>query len=140
MIDLKTIDENLAKAKEDVAFWEKARVVFLDPRITQAQQSLPLQSLPVPFPIPPAPRPYGEVKRRVLAVLPERDQPGLSTAELADRLTREGFVFVAKVPSIAVNEALRSLLEEGKAVNAGMRGISKLWTKGYQEDRKETTQ
>lgn len=137
MIDLKTINENLAKAKEDVAFWERARTVFLDPRINPSLQYNSL-NLPMPFPVAPLHRPYGELKRKIEMVLPDTGEAGMTTGELVQLLVGQGYVFLAKVPSIAANEALRSLSEEGNAVNVGMRGISKLWTRGKRKDQETT--
>ena len=128
MIDLTTIDERLAKAKEDVAFWERARSIFIDPRISLVE--LDRERLPVAQPLSPATphRPYGELKRKVLEVLPPYGSVGTTTNEIVSGMQRGGYVFASRVPAIAVNEALVSLGDE--AFMAGRRGISKLWTLG----------
>jgi len=123
-IDLNTIDEKLAKAKEEVAFWERAKAVFLDPRISQIAAPPTTGN----FSIRPRPRPYGELKRRVWETLPPAGHPGITTQEIADAMQRSGFVFVSQTPMIAVNEALVSL--EDQVQNVGKRGLAKLWTKG----------
>lgn len=130
MIDLKHIDEQLAKAKEDVAFWEKARVVFLDPRISQVSRYQTIDVLPAPAPVSVVQRPYGELKRKVFDTLPEWGiRAGLTTANIVERLTGEGYVFVSKTPAVSVNEALVTLEVEGKAFMFEKVGNTRYWTK-----------
>jgi hypothetical protein len=128
MIDLKTINENLAKAKEDVLFWEKAKALFLDPRISQAFP-VRLNGLPTPTPLNALPRPYGEVKKKVFEALPKWGDPSVSTSMLVERMEKGGYVFVSKAPAISVNEALVNLEAEGLAFMVEKRGVTRYWTK-----------
>lgn len=141
MIDLKTIDDNLAKAKEDVIFWENARALFLDPRISQigeisASTTVPASLPPADTVIVPAPRPYGELKRKVYETLPAAGQSGMTTAEISLAMIHDGFIFASRVPAIAVNEALASLGEQAQVV--GKRGLAKLWTKGRKQEPEQS--
>jgi hypothetical protein len=128
MIDLKTIDENLAKAKADVTFWETAKALFLDPRIMQATSTKPTPPM-----APPAagqqPRPYGELKKKVLEALPEWGQPPVSTVMLVLQMEEAGYVFASKTPAISVNEALVGLEAEELAFMVEKRGVTRFWTK-----------
>lgn len=131
MINLKAIDEHIAKAKEDLAFWERARSIFIDPRMAQLDQPsyqdiISLSPLPI-MSINPV-RPYGELKRKVYEHLPSFGAAGIMVVDIVRQMQEQGYVFAAKVPAIAVNEALVSLGDS--AYLAGRRGISKLWTKG----------
>jgi hypothetical protein len=130
MIDLSHIDEQLAKAKEDVAFWEKARAVFLDPRIAQVSRYQTIDVLPSPSPVSTAQRPYGELKRKVLDALPgwALGVP-VSTSKIVETLTSTGYVFASKTPAISVNEALVSLEADGDAFMASKVGNTRFWTK-----------
>jgi hypothetical protein len=113
-IDLQTIDERLAKAREDAEFWEKAKEVLSDPRITPL--STPQFRAPATSPSPVAPRLYGEVKQRVYAVLPNADsKASLSTNDIVELLEKQGYVFNAKDSRIAVNGALTALEKQGIA-------------------------
>lgn len=141
MIDLKTIDDNLAKAKEDVIFWENAKALLMDPRISQMGKAS--GPAPTPEPVPPAvtvmvpgPRPYGELKRKVYETLPEAGESGMTTAEISFAMLRAGFVFNSRVPAIAVNEALASLGEQVQVV--GKKGLAKLWTKGERQEPEQS--
>jgi len=125
MLDLATIEKRLAQAKEDVAFYENAKRILSDPRL-QAENDVPQDSLP------PAPRAYGEVKRSVQSYLLNLGDDGTTTAEIVKAMQKDGFVFTAKVPIVAVNEALQSLAKDGLAKHVGKRGLSVLWTKGEQ--------
>ena len=130
-IDLKTIDEHLAKAKEETAFWERARAVVLDPRIANIAETPAIKPPPKTALLPglgPPPRPYGELKRKVLEALPEYGSDGVTTTEIAVVMEQSGYQFATRTPGIAVNEALVSLGDQVKIV--GRRGIAKLWTKG----------
>lgn len=126
MIDLKTIDERLEKAKADVKFWEDARRVLLDPRISGlgTTQNLKLES---PFPPPPPRSSYGDLRKRVAEFLAVAPLEGVTTQEIADGLQQSGYIFSAKNPVIAVNEALQAL--GGEAEPVGKKGNSKLWAR-----------
>ena len=138
MIDLKTIDERLAKAKEDVAFWESARAVFLDPRISGDEAKpvsigKPAEPRQIQVRLRPAfahPRTYGELKRRVLEFVPDFGTQPMTTTEIAAAMITSGYSFASRSPTIAVNEALASLGDRVKVV--GKQGLAKLWTKGQQ--------
>jgi hypothetical protein len=136
MIDLKTINENLAKANEDVAFWEKARVLFLDPRMAQAA-STQLTALPTASPVGSQVRPYGELKRRVLESLPEWGERPLNTNSLVEKMEQSGYVFSSKTPPISVNEALVALEAEGSAFMVEKIGVARFWTKSQLEQKNE---
>jgi hypothetical protein len=131
--NLKDVEERLAKAKEDAEFWAKAHAILADPRLDSL-------SAPQPRPMPPtaapdAPRAYGEMKNSVYAILPEADAgfaARMTTLEIVARLQKNGYVFKAKEPSIAVNGALIALEEKGFAECAGKRGNAKLWRKKKQ--------
>lgn len=139
MIDLKQIDEYLAKAKEDVAFWERARAVFLDPRIAQVSVSEPLDTLPEPIPVSAMPRPYGELKRKVFEALPPWGSGNaLTTSAIVAKLMAQGYVFVSKTPAIAVNEALVTLEADGDAFMATKVGNARYWTKMQPKNVKDS--
>lgn len=142
MIDLKTIDENLAKAKADVTFWENVRTVFLDPRIAGVSGMQPRPAAPQApsYPITSerlfrdnGGRTYGELRRRVLEQLPAYGANGITVNEIVDALLKAGYVFLAKDPSIAVNEALRGMESSKQCVIAGKRGLANLWTRAALE-------
>jgi hypothetical protein len=137
-LDLQTIDERLAKAKEEADFWEKARAILADPRLQAMTGTKPAdpQPRPVTHSQPPAstatPRAYGELQSHVYDALPEPDA-GLhfrvTTQQIVDRLREQKYVFIAKEPTIAVNGALIAM--EGKQLVewSGKRGNAKLWRK-----------
>jgi len=131
MIDLKTINENLANAKADVAFWEKARAVFLDPRIAGIEgERLVLAALPEPSPVGTVqPRTYGELKKRVYDALPAWGEAPAGTSKLVAVMERSGYVFASKTPAISVNEALVTLEIEELAFMAVKQGVTRFWTK-----------
>lgn len=123
-IDLETIDEHLEKAKKEVAFWELAREVLLDPRISGHGIG-----------IAGAPRLYGELRGKVFGLLPNMDTvPGIRVKQIVDDLKASGYVFTAKIPEVAVNEALVALQRKGQAKVAGKEGIARLWTKGENQE------
>ncbi|MDR3735206.1 MAG: hypothetical protein P4L10_06675 [Acidobacteriaceae bacterium] len=129
-IDLKTIESNLAKAKLDVLFWEKARAVFSDPRVAAVVGSAELvQPRPTLLEQVTAQKPYGELKRRVYALLPGFEDDGLTTSAIVGMMQNAGYIFASKYPPISVNEALVTLAGEGKARIVGKRGVSNLWTR-----------
>jgi len=133
-IDLKAIDERLAKAKEDAEFWEKARAVLLDPRMAQvAQNGHTSPTAHTPARPSTQLRPYGEMIQKVLEVLSESSS--MTTSEIVDRLTKDGYAFKAKEPGIAVNGALISLQEKGLARVSGKRVNAKLWRKRKQDSQ-----
>ena len=136
MIDLNAINENLAKAKADVEFWEKARALFLDPRITQAN-STQLTALPAPSPVGPPSRPYGELKRKVLETLPEWKDEGecYSTTAIVKKMEARGYVFASKTPAISVNEALVNLDKEGLAAVGNTVNGTRYWIKAPPKDQ-----
>ena len=137
-IDLKTIDEKLAKAREDLAFWENLRSAFLDPRVTGDDLNIrePKRYLirggAKPSHMHAGRAPYGEIRKRVLEALPPFGQTPLRSTEIADAMVRSGYVFKARTPSIAVNGALVAL---GSSVHmAKSDGLSKLWTLAPDKD------
>jgi hypothetical protein len=141
-IDLQTIEERLAKAKEEAAFWEKARAILEDPRLKDliTPQPRPVSSAQSTFTQAAAPRAYGELKSRVYAVLPDADTYASSTTQqIVDNLIEAGYVFQAKEPTIAVNGALVALEGQGLAEAYGKRGNAKLWRKKRQK-REEQNQ
>jgi len=123
MLDLATIEQRLTQAKEDVAFYENAKRILSDPRLVG--DAVESQGEAVA-----AARAYGEVRRSVQKYLPALGAAGMTTAELVSAMQRAGFVFTAKVPIVAVNEALQSLAKSDLAKPVGKRGLSTLWTKG----------
>ena len=137
MVDLKTLDERLAKAKEEAEFWERARTLLADPRMTQVLGENPVNASALETELPPngtttGPRPRGQVRRKVWESLPpygEREV-AVTIREIVNRLTAQGYVFEAKEPEVAVNAALVALEAEHAAQNTGRRGKAKLWTKG----------
>jgi hypothetical protein len=148
-IDIATIDERLAKAKEEAEFWEKARAVLADPRLQaisgekaptvqrglSATQSQTIQTAIA------GPRAYGELQANVYGVLPEADagvNHRLTTQQIVERLQNKGYKFVAKEPAIAVNGALITLEAKGLVDWSAKRGNAKLWRKKRQ--RVETVQ
>jgi hypothetical protein len=137
-LDLQTIDERLAKAKEEADFWEKARAILADPRLQAMTGAKPADPRPRPIthsqpPMATAmPRAYGELQTHVYEALPEPDA-GLyhrvTTQQIVESLLERKYVFIAKEPTIAVNGALIAM--EGKQLVewAGKRGNAKLWRK-----------
>jgi hypothetical protein len=133
-LDLKTVEANLAKAKEDVRFWEEALRVLRDPRlaefltpkapanITSFTNITQVDDEPTPIV-----RPYGELKRRVQAALPPQTGQAVSTAMIVEKMEADGYVFASKTPTISVNEALVNLEKEGIAVVAAQIGPTRFW-------------
>jgi len=131
-IDLKTINERLAKAKEEADFWEKARAVLDDPRLKalSAQEAESANGAS-----PTMPGAYGSLRNMVYEALPDVDAGiGLrvTTTQLVSKLQDGGYVFNAKDPMVAVNGALVALEEKGFAEWVGKRGLAKLWRKKRQ--------
>jgi hypothetical protein len=135
-IDLKSINENLAKAKAEADFWEMARQVLSDPRIAGVDRAV-ASPPPLASHTPSStPRLYGDLMQRVFESLPDLDGlPSMTTSSIVDHLMTSGYEFQAKEPSIAVNGALVSLQEKGLAKTVGRRGNAKLWRKGKQENQ-----
>src|ERR1700722_18102364 len=120
MVDLKTIDERLAKIREEAEFLERARALLADPRM---EQLLGERIVSSPTPAPPAAttsismstngagrRPHGELKRKVLEMLPPEDSTTpISTKEIVRNLIASGYILQAKDHEMAVNAALVSL-------------------------------
>jgi hypothetical protein len=137
-IDLKTVDEHLAKAKEEAEFWEKARAVLADPRLKAISADEPRPAngrLPMPFSHAVA-GVYGELRKNVLDVLPEADASiaaRVTTRQIVELVKQRGYTFAAKEPEIAVNGALMALEEKGLAESAAKRGNAKLWRKKRQK-------
>ncbi len=130
MIDLATINERLAKAKEDVAFWERALAVFLDPRIAQVSVAKPVIKLPEPTQLSPGPRPYGELKRKGFEALPDwGSHATVRTSDIVDKLTAAGYMFASITPAVSVNEALVTLESEDKAFMFEKIGNTRYWMK-----------
>jgi hypothetical protein len=130
-IDLKAINERLAKAKEEVSFWETARALFLDPRMEAISGAIvpPKQLELVSSGRKPA---YGELQQMVLDILPGGDvviDNCVTTADIVGKLEANGYLFQAKEPAIAVNGALVALEEKGLAEWIGKESRSKLWRK-----------
>jgi hypothetical protein len=137
-LTIQIASENLMKAREDVQFWENALRVLRDPRIAavDAPEAAPRSSSPA-VEKEPAPRLYGELKRRVLSVLPEWKDGGdcYSTAGIVKRMEAGGYVFASKTPGISVNEALVNLEKEGLAViGAKQKGV-RFWIKAPPKDQ-----
>lgn len=128
-VDFKSVDERLAKAREEAEFWERARVLLADPRmepvLNGAQTAAPaISSLP-------GGRPYGEVRRKVYEMLPGAgSRPGATTADLEVAMKATGYVFASKLPQVAINEALVALEKNHQARVVGKKGRARLWTKG----------
>lgn len=143
-IDLQTIDERLAKAKEEADFWEKARAVLADPRLAALSGSQTPAFSPTWQRATTMPRAYGEIQDKVISVLPGPDAgiaERLTTQQIVAILLAQGYVFVAKEPAIAVNGALVTLQEKGLAEWSQKRGKAKLWRKKrakIQETRKDS--
>ena len=136
-IDLKTVDERLAKAKEEADFWEKARAILADPRLAAINGDVPrtLTAVPIPQAMPGA---YGEMQSRVYDALPEADANSaarMTTQQLVLRMELAGYVFKAKDPMVAVNAALVGLEGKGLAEWHGKRGLAKLWRKKRQQSQ-----
>jgi len=132
-INLKDVEERLAKAKEEAEFWAKARAILADPRLDSL--ATPRQHPITSTATLDTPRAYGEMKNSVYAVLPEADAgiaERMTTLEIVAKLQAKGYVFKAQAPSIAVNGALTALEEKGFAEWSGRRGNAKLWRKKKQ--------
>jgi hypothetical protein len=127
--DLAIIQRNLAKAKADVEFWERANSILSDPRIagTTTTPQFSLNSKPV----------YGELRKQVHNTLPEHGQKGISIKEIVRLLLATGYVFSAKLPGVAVNDALRLLAKSGDAIKSDTEGLAHLWTKGESQEPAE---
>lgn len=131
-LDIKTVDERLAKAKEDAAFWEKARSVLDDPRMRAilGQQAPSGEVEPRTLAARPMPRAYGSLKHNVLAALPGPDadmSQRVTTRQIVATLETKGFVFTAADKEVAVNGALVALKDQGLAEWSGRMGNAKLW-------------
>jgi hypothetical protein len=61
---------------------------------------------------------YGAIRRMTLDALPYEGH-GVTTNQLANLLTSQGYIFKSKWPSISVNEALRTLEAQGLARPVG---------------------
>lgn len=135
---LESIEERLAKAKEEAEFWEKARAVLADPRLKEIAVPAVKDgngALHVPSDSP-MPRVYGELRSSVYAVLPNADAgiaDRLTTPKIVARLQEQGYVFQSREPGIAVNGALVALEDKGLAEWSGKRGNAKLWRKKRQK-------
>jgi hypothetical protein len=136
MVDLKSIDERLAKAREEAEFWERARALLADPRMAQVlkenENTAPAQDAAQSSNGDGASRPRGQVRRKVWESLPQYGvrETAVTTGEIVAQLTAQGYIFEAKKPEVAVNAALVSLEAEQAAQATGKRGKAKLWTKG----------
>ena len=129
-LTIQTAKENLAKAREDVQFWENALRLLSDPRIANGGEESKTVATPPPTP-PASPRPYGELKRRVFAALPEWNQTKVvNTKWIVAKLQADGFVFASKTPAISVNEALVTLEGDELAFMGLKKGVSRYWKKG----------
>lgn len=143
-IDLQTVEERLAKAKEEAAFWEKARAILADPRLKDltVPQPRPVSMAPSTFSptsaATPVPRTYGELKNRVYGTLPSPEAnigERVTIQQIVTKLRAEGYVFQAKDPTIAVNGALMALEGQGLSESYGKRGNAKLWRKKRQKNQ-----
>lgn len=135
MLDLRTIDDNIARLRTDLEFWEQAKRILTDPRIVGATPAK------LPFPTPAAAEliatqnqlrqrtAYGDVRNAVLLMLPNHGGPPIGSREIVDGLIASGFRFKAKHQVMAVNDALSGLEQAGKAIVVRKEGIAKLWTK-----------
>jgi hypothetical protein len=116
---LEAFKQELAKAQEAVAFWEKAVAVASDPRAAQYTTIEAVSGKKI----------YGDLQHGVLQVLPEPGTAGIPVTAIVSMMESGGYSFTSKFPNVAVNEALKSLSEKQKAVSVGKNGIAKLWTK-----------
>jgi hypothetical protein len=119
-IKLQEAIEAAAKAQADVDYWQTVKKILSDPRAAEVL-SFPSEA--------PKNRAYGELKSRVFATLPPFDAAAATTKDLVDMMDIVGYVFTSANPIVSVNEALRALESEGKAVVTGRNGVSKLWKK-----------
>lgn len=142
-IDLKAIDERLAKAKEEAEFWEKAKAVLADPRVRaisseEVRPANVIRTLFVSGDTSQAAGIYGELRKNVLEILPDAEAnigTRMTTQQIVDLLRQRGYVFAAKEPTIAVNGALMALEGKGLAESVGKRGNAKLWRKKRQKSQ-----
>jgi len=131
--DLETIEKNLRQAQEalesakaDVAYWENFRGILSDPRAALATKSTVVRDIREGAITT---RSYGELKNNVFHALPRFDEAPLGTKEIAEVMYSVGFKFQAAKPIVAVNEALKALNKEGKAIIAARNGVAHLWKK-----------
>lgn len=138
-LSLAAIDEGIAKAKADLAFLEKAREVLADPRIASILGPVP--NAPARTSAAsgsPAPRVYGALKEMVYSALPEPDSSISATIhQIVGNLQGRGYEFIAKDPGIAVNGALVSLEQDGRAKCTGKNGNARLWRKKKSQEAPE---
>lgn len=59
----------------------------------------------------------------------EFGEQGTTSTEIRRKIEADGYVFAAKYPGMAVNEALNALEEDKRAFVAAKRGIAKVWTR-----------
>jgi hypothetical protein len=139
-IDLKSIEERLAKAKEEAAYWEKAQAVFNDPRWKDLSvpESQPVNGVLAKSVAPPVPGAYGSLRAMVHGALPNGDAAAAerkTSKDVVSQLQSGGYEFNAKDPIVAVNSALIALEEKGLAESLGKRGLAKLWRKKKQKSQ-----
>lgn len=134
-ITIEEIAKNLEQARADVAFWEKAMEVLTDPRISNTSRP---QSLETSKKIEarsrqlfsmPTKGTYGTLKGTVYDSLPAAGNPPVTVSQIIENMKSNGYMFAAKIPGIAVNEALRSLAKDHKAYVAAKAGMVQLWAR-----------
>jgi hypothetical protein len=77
--------------------------------------------------------PRGHQKKTVLEVLRSATVP-VTTDWIADEMVKRGFEFKAANPAIAVNEALKTLMEEKLAKIARTEGVRNFWKASAPKD------
>lgn len=70
--------------------------------------------------------PYGHLKKTVFEVLSSAKNP-ITTDGIVEEMRKRNFEFKSKTPSVAVNEALNTLLEDEKARISGTVGVRNFW-------------
>jgi hypothetical protein len=140
-VNLQALEEQIAKAKEDLEFLEKARAVLADPRISGilGPQPRPVTATQIDT-SPITPKPYGELKDKVFSFLPEADtRADITVNEIVEKMLAEGYRFTAKEYGIAVNGALVALEAADRAQTVGKKGNAKLWRKKKQRISEAST-
>ena len=136
LITLQTAKERLAAAQKDVEFYTDLVRLLSDPRLadsanpaignvakgtdlnyTFGEASTPLRS------------PHGEVRQKVLSILPLGGGKPMSTTGIKDALERSGYSFVSKHPIMAINDALGALREEGEVDKVQTIGVTNYWAR-----------
>jgi hypothetical protein len=125
----KLIDAKIAK-------WQELRRMADDPEMESMLRSLIDSAVPAPLALSsgwpaPAPRPAnpsgrGQLKATVLKILAESGK-SLTTNEIADLMSKQGFEFNSQRPYVAVNEALNTWQLEGRVKVDRTEGRQNFW-------------